>query len=183
MVRHNILQPSEPIDSVDGDQTEKIIHIFLGAAAMALFIVLLALVLGAFYCRSWKRWGIIFVYICIIIYHSRIKCGQEALTERCISQHHRVWSSLPKEDNSLSAGRVGDVGDSGLVSQEERIQDWLLEQTVGRSLGESGDMKKSVDSEMVDKPSDISVKQCENNISLMNNENELIVSKRCHSCS
>ena len=59
LVRHNILQPSEPIDIVDGDQTEKIIHIFLGAAAMALFIVLLALVLGAFYCRSWKRWAII----------------------------------------------------------------------------------------------------------------------------
>ena len=66
------------------------------------------------------------------------------------------------------------------MSQEERIQDWLLEQTVGRSLGESGDMKKSEDSEMVDKPSDISVKQCEKNISLMNNDNELIISKRCN---
>ena len=94
-----------------------------------------------------------------------------------------MWSSLPKEDNSLYNGRVRNVGDSGIVSKEERIQDWLVEQTVGRSLGESGDMKKSVDSEMVDKPSDISVKQCEKNISLMNNENELIVSKRCHSCS
>ena len=67
MVRHNILQPSEPIDSVDGigsdDINKKIIHIFLGAASMALFIVLLVLVLGALYCRSWRRWGIFFAVL------------------------------------------------------------------------------------------------------------------------
>ena len=59
IVRKNILQPSKHTESakVDAgdDINEKIVPIFVGAAAMALIIVLLGLVLGVMYYINWRR--------------------------------------------------------------------------------------------------------------------------------
>ena len=61
IVRKNILQPSKHNYSVkDGPSDEnikQIVPIFLGAAAMALIIVLLGLVLGVMYYTNWRRCG------------------------------------------------------------------------------------------------------------------------------
>ena len=58
-MRKNILQPSKHTESVKGgagdDIKEKIVPIFVGAAAMALIIVLLGLVLGVMYYINWSR--------------------------------------------------------------------------------------------------------------------------------
>ena len=56
-VRKNILQPNKHTESASEDITERIVPIFLGAAVMALIILLLVLVLGVMcYSRNGRRW-------------------------------------------------------------------------------------------------------------------------------
>ena len=59
----NILQLRQHTNSVKDNVIDEnltdIVHIFLGAAIMALIIVLMGLVLWAlYYSRNWRRWGI-----------------------------------------------------------------------------------------------------------------------------
>ena len=57
IVRKNIVQPNKHTESASEDINEKIVLIFVGAAAMALIIVLLVLVLGVMcYSRNGRRW-------------------------------------------------------------------------------------------------------------------------------
>ena len=98
-MRKNILQPSKHTESVKGgagdDIKEKIVPIFVGAAVMALIIVLLLLVLGVMYFRNWRRWGnYLFKHSFIILLNKsnfRNKCSKSYLKARS-SSHHKSLS-------------------------------------------------------------------------------------------
>ena len=149
IVRKNILQQNKDTESASEDINENIVPIFVGAAAMALIIVLLLLVLGVMYFRNWRRWVNYLVKHSFIILlkksNFRIKCSKSYLKARSSSHHQGLGPILPKQHNSLYNVRARDVGDSGFVSQEEGTKDWLLGQRVCRSCSGSGDKSKCSD--------------------------------------
>jgi hypothetical protein len=187
IVSRNIMKPGKLTESASNYITEKIVPIFLGAAAMALIIVLLGLVLGVMYYTNWRRCVNYFVKQSLLYFfvsNCRMKCSKSHLKARRSSHHQSLGPLLPKQHITLYNVRVRDVRNSGFVCQEESTKDWLLEQRVCRSRSGSGENTKHSDASETRGNTEqfLCDKKNEYCFSHVQSKNELCICNSCTDC-